>query len=72
MTASNVAIGDGAEANSSSVVMKGRSKNSALHNSSSVGMVINDVEIPFSQITGQDVNVQLGGGTSNKNSIVFK
>jgi hypothetical protein len=35
-------------------------------------VVINDVKIPFSEITGQNVNVELGGGTSNKNSVVYK
>jgi hypothetical protein len=72
MTATNVASGDGAEANSASVVMKNRSGNGALNNNSGSDIVINNVTIPFGGLSGQNINAQAGGGTSNKDSVVYK
>jgi len=72
MSSTTLALGSNAVANTGSVVMNNRSKNSSLHNKSVAGIVINDVSIPFGFLSGQNVNLQLGGGTSNKNSVVFK
>ena len=72
MTATNVAIGSGSEANSGSVVMKNRSAGGGAGNVSSSGVVINDIKIPLSGLSGQNANVAVGGKTSNKNSVVFK
>ena len=72
MTATNVAIGAGSEANSGSVVIKNQNSSGGANNRSGSGVVINDVKIPFSGLSGQNANVATGGRTSNKNSVVFK
>lgn len=71
MTATNVAVGSGAEANSGSVVIKNAGAGGAINNSGA-GVVVNDFTVPFGSISGQNVNVAIGGGTSNKNSVVVK
>ena len=72
MTATNIAVGSGSEANSGSVVMKNRGGGGGAGNVSASGVVINDIKIPLSEMSGQNVNVSIGGKTSNKNSVVFK
>jgi hypothetical protein len=72
MTATNVAVGSGSEANSGSVVMKNRGSGGGASNVSGSGVVINDIRVPLSELSGQNANVAIGGTTSNKNSVVFK
>jgi hypothetical protein len=55
-----------------SVVMKNRSGGGGMANTSLTGVVVNDVKIPLSDLTGQNANIAIGGAKSNKNSVVIK
>ena len=67
----NLAAGSGAEANSGAVIIKNGSNvsgNVAVVSGS--GITVNDIDSPVS--FGQNVNISVGSGKSNKNSVIMK
>jgi hypothetical protein len=67
----NIAAGSRAEANSGAVVIKnGSSVGGNVAVTSGSGITVNDVDSPLG--FGQNINIAVGGGSSNKNSVIMK
>ena len=72
MTATNIAVDSGSEANNGPVVLKNAGGRGEATNAFGSGIVIDDVKIPLSGLSSQNANVTVGGRTSNKKFIIFK